>query len=136
MLKKTVSGLSEVDRAVSVTPAGSRNVALARTLIAAGQLSVLLFTNWDTLFVPTDGGSFGPSCHGESRAEAYCLMYDELGLVFPSVVLLVSLVVVLSGVFPRYTGILHAWVTLSISPAISLPDGGKQSLRLLLSSLQ
>lgn len=53
------------------------------------------------------------------------MMHDSVGLVFPSVVMIVGLVIVLSGFFPRYTGILHAWVTLSMSPAISLPDGGE-----------
>ncbi|MFB9776409.1 sporulation-delaying protein SdpB family protein [Brevibacterium otitidis] len=125
MLNSITSVLSYTDRAISATPAGSRKIALARTLIASGQLSVLLFTDWHALFVPTDGGSFGPSCNGVGRVGAYCMMYDSVGLVFPSVVMIVGLVIVLSGFFPRYTGILHAWVTLSISPATSLPDGGE-----------
>lgn len=113
------------ERSIERTPAGSRRVALARTLLATAQLSVLLFTTWDTLFVATGEAGAGPECDGIARAGAYCVLQDTGGTHAATVILIVGLLVVLSGFLPRYAGLLHLWLTVSLSSSTTLPDGGE-----------
>lgn len=99
-------------------------MGLARSVLALGQLSVLLFTPSSYLFVPI--GDPGPllTCEGFPQAlSAYCL--PNLDRQTVSWGLLLLLAAVASGVYPRVTGILHAWAAFSIHAAISLPDGGE-----------
>ncbi|WP_250445561.1 sporulation-delaying protein SdpB family protein [Actinotalea sp. C106] len=106
------------------TSTGSRKIALARTLIAGAQLTVLLFTSWQALFVPTGTGEGGPSCDGIARIGAYCLA-PGAGIDIPTVIVIACLLLVVSGYVPRISGVLHLWATISISASISLPDGGE-----------
>ena len=114
-----------LERAVDWMPSGSRKVAIARSIIAFAQLTTLMFSRWESFFVPSAGVEFGPDCTGVARIGIYCLFWPHGGVEVPSVVMIVGLLVVLSGYFPRYTGLLHAWLTLSFSAAITLPDGGE-----------
>ncbi|WP_448072688.1 sporulation-delaying protein SdpB family protein [Georgenia yuyongxinii] len=107
------------------TLTGSRKIALARTLIATAQLTVLLFTDWASLFVPTGDDGFGPSCDGIAQIGAYCLLYDSVGIELPSLLVIASLLFVLSGFLPRISGLVHLWATISFSGSIRLPDGGE-----------
>jgi len=114
-----------IERAIDRTPAGSRRVALARTLIAAAQLSVLLATRWDALFVATGAADAGPECEGVSEVGAYCLLRGTGSTDPATIVIIVGLMVVLSGYLPRYMGLVHVWLTISLSSSITLPDGGE-----------
>lgn len=131
-MRKLVHGLTlPIERSLACMPSGSRKIAVARSLIALAQLSVLLLTEWDALFVSSSDKDFGPSCDGVARIGAYCMMYSWGGLTVPTLVVIASLLLVLSGYFPRYTGLLHAWVTLSFAPAISFADGGESISQVL-----
>lgn len=114
-----------IERAVDRMRSGSRKLAIARTVIAVAQLTTLLFSQWNSFFIPSGGVGFGPDCTGIAKIGAYCLLWPMGGVGLPSAVMIVGLLVVLSGYFPRYTGMLHAWLTLSFSAAIKLPDGGE-----------
>jgi antimicrobial peptide system SdpB family protein len=116
---------SAVEAAIDRMPSGSRKIALARTVIAVAQLTTLLFSKWDSFFVPITGMEFGPDCGGIGRIGLYCLLWPFGGSPLPTVAMILGLLVVLSGYFPRYTGILHAWLTISFAAATNLPDGGE-----------
>lgn len=46
-------------------------------------------------------------------------------------ILVVGFLVVLSGYFPRYTALLHVYLTFSLSTAIRLPDGGDEAAKIV-----
>lgn len=131
MRQLVYSVLTVAQSSIDATLAGSRKIAVARTLIAAAQLSVLTFTDWDALFVPTAGSDFGPTCNSAGNLGAYCLMFDRTGVAPPSILLIIGLLFVLSGFFPRYAGLVHAWITISLSPAVKLPDGGESVAQII-----
>lgn len=95
-----------------------------RTVLALAQASVLAFTPAAYLFVPVGPHDGKPVCEGWARASAFCLGGGE-HLQLISWVLVALLLVVASGLLPRYLSIVHFWVAISISQSISLPDGGE-----------
>lgn len=104
-MRKLVHGLTlPIERSLACMPSGSRKIAVARSLIALAQLSVLLLTEWDALFVSSSDKDFGPSCDGVARIGAYCMMYSWGGLTVPTLVVIASLLLVLSGYFPVTQG--------------------------------
>ncbi|MDO4252909.1 MULTISPECIES: sporulation-delaying protein SdpB family protein [Bacillati] len=127
--------LKYVDNSISSMPTGSRKIALGRSLIAASQISLLIFTDWKSLFVPVDKNPYGPKCEGISNIGAYCLLFDYTGIEFPSILLIIGLIFVLTGFYPRYAGFLHLWITLSISSSIKLPDGGEAVAQIVVAFL-
>ncbi|MEZ0167022.1 sporulation-delaying protein SdpB family protein [Kineococcus sp. LSe6-4] len=108
----------------------SRNIAWARSLIAVAQLSILVFTPANFLFVPVGTEPAGPSCNAYNAWTAYCAL-DEFDASYISWALVAGLILVISGFWPRVTGILHVWVTFSISTAIQLPDGGEAAAQVV-----
>ncbi len=93
-----------------------------RTIIALAQLSVLLFTTPRALFVQVGDDTLGSKCDAyPGFISAFCL-----GLPLPWATALVGLglLIVASGFAPRYTAILHAWLSLSFTSVATLPDGG------------
>lgn len=89
-------------------------------------MTVLLFTPAVALFVPIYGISDSMSCDGVRSIGAFCLG-DDVGLTREAVAvfLIVILLWVIVGYFPRYTAPVHLWATASVSSYISLPDGGE-----------
>ncbi|MBH1938820.1 hypothetical protein I5Q34_31950 [Streptomyces sp. AV19] len=93
-------------------------------MIALAQASILLFTPASHLFVPVGGDEIKVDCSTSAQAASlYCLAgsADRQLLNF---LVLAMLLVVASGILPRYTTVLHFWASLSINQSISLPDGG------------
>jgi antimicrobial peptide system SdpB family protein len=103
----------------------SRAIGFGRTLIAIGQISVLVFTAPVNLFPETLTSEFGPQCDGLlASISAYCLVSQSIPLVWVNLFLAIGLLVIVSGYRPRYTALLHFWISLSIASTIRLPDGG------------
>ncbi|MCX5069005.1 hypothetical protein OOJ91_24480 [Micromonospora lupini] len=112
-------------RAIYAFPAESRLLGAGRTLIALAQASVLLFTPAAYLFVPVGGEEVAVDCAGlPEQLSVYCLA-DDSQRQLVTWCLLGMLLVVASGLLPRFTSLLHLWVSLSIHNSISLPDGGE-----------
>lgn len=107
----------------------SRVFAVARSLMATAQITVLLFTPTSYLIVPVAGAPAGPQCGNFNDWTAYCLV-GSTDLQWVSWILIAGLVLVISGALPRMTAVLHVWITLSISTAIVLPDGGESAAQL------
>lgn len=98
--------------------------AIARSVIAAGQISVLLFTPASALFVPV--GEDQPLARCERAiltVSPYCWFPESAQLV--NVAVIVILAVVATGFMPQIAGFVHAWITFSFSQLVSLPDGGE-----------
>ena len=103
---------------------------LARTLLALGTLLTLWTSSGDSLFRPL----------GRSAAEAGYLSginhYGLFTLLAPRYELarwlaIAVLAVVASGWRPRFTGVLHWWVSASLFSAIIPQDGGDQCTTVL-----
>ncbi|WP_235997440.1 sporulation-delaying protein SdpB family protein [Nocardiopsis coralli] len=105
--------------------AESRVLGFGRTVIALAQATVFLFTPASHLFVPVGGDEVEIQCDSAVRSvTAYCLL-DGTDRQIVSWIVLAILLVVASGLLPRYTSVLHAWAALSIHTSFSLPDGGE-----------
>lgn len=104
----------------------SVTLGVARTGLASAQLLLLVVTGPAHLFVPVLGQEEAPACSSwVQRTSAFCLGEGLLGLDLVRWLVVAGLVLVASGFMPRLTGVLHYWLTLSISTSIALPDGGE-----------
>lgn len=107
-------------------PAPWSNVyGLARTLIALGTAGTLAFSETATLFRPAVGVPEAPICDGMRQASFFCVVPSGWLEVARWVAVLVLLVVA-SGWRPRFTGILHWWMAISLHWSGVLTDGGDQ----------
>lgn len=117
--------LHSVTTSLQTTPSGTRVTAVVRTIIASAQLLTIVITSADARFAVLGDGSGGePSCDALGRISAYCLV-PGVPIVAVDLLLCALLIAVIVGYFPRVLGLVHYWVTLSISASIVLPDGGE-----------
>ncbi|WP_405977642.1 sporulation-delaying protein SdpB family protein [Streptomyces sp. NBC_00158] len=119
--QRLIAGL---ERSVRRFPAESRALGAGRSVMALAQASVLVFTPASHLFVPVGGAETEVGCAPPVQAVSlYCLAgsadRQSVGLV-----VLAMLLVVASGILPRFTTVLHFWASLSLGQSVSLPDGG------------
>lgn len=96
---------------------------IGRSLIALSTLSTLVFTPMRALVVPV-GGLSGPNCTSIRRVSLLCVGDPASGLEVRRYVMIVVLLLVVIGLFPRWTAIPHAYVAFTMSASTSLPDGG------------
>lgn len=117
--------LHSVTASLQATPSGTRVTAVVRTIIASAQIITIVTTSADARFAVLGDGSGGePKCDALGRISAYCLA-PGLPIVIVDILLCLLLVAVIIGYFPKVLGVVHYWVTLSISASIVLPDGGE-----------
>ena len=103
----------------------ARLFALGRALIALGQLSVLITTPVVYLTVPVGGVTHSQVC--ESYPSWWNLLCSE-ELAGPARWLYVAILLwVISGLYPRFSGMLHYYISLSLLGGITLPDGGESA---------
>lgn len=97
---------------------------LARTLLALGTLTTLAFSHSTSIFAPAVGMENPPACGGVTTWGLFCQMpaYLEVARWIAVGILLV----VASGWRPRFTGLLHWWVSFSLFTSGVLVDGGDQ----------
>lgn len=108
----------------------SRVLGWGRSIVALAQASVLVWTPSAYLFVPVGDHDGQPVCEGWARASAFCMGGGE-HLQLVSWILVGLLVVVASGLLPRYLSVVHFWVAISMNQALSLPDGGEAAAQAL-----
>lgn len=96
---------------------------LARSLFALSILLTLLVNSDADLFNQAD---FINRQSGDFSRFNLFLIFDYQHLVWARTIAGLILISVISGYFPRYTGLLHWWVTISYYQAISIPEGGDQ----------
>ncbi len=112
----------KVDTDTHPLPAIWSNVyGAARTLLAMGTLATLLANDTQTLFVASESGAGAPTS-ALHRLGLFWMMDGclEAAHVFAAL----SLVVVASGWRPRWTGVIHWWISFSFACACVPLDGG------------
>lgn len=98
---------------------------LARTLIALSTMATLLVNDTSILWIPAAGIPDAPICGTPGPVpNLFCL--DPTQLRLAKWVAIAVLAVAASGWRPRFTGVLHWWVTHSFVSSALLVDGGDQ----------
>lgn len=104
---------------------------LVRSLLALGTLCTLLFNDMGTLFRPIAGQPDCPACLGLAQYSLFCWLGD---LELARWVCVGMLLLVVIGIYPRFTALLHVYVGFSFMSTAVLVDGGDQ-VTLVLSAL-
>ncbi len=97
---------------------------LARSSLAFGTLSTLLFNDVYILFRPASGIAEYPICKGIGEYGLFCLLSSELEIA--KWIAIIILLLVIAGYYPKFSGILHWWVTYSYSTSAIIVDEGDQ----------
>jgi antimicrobial peptide system SdpB family protein len=98
---------------------------LARSVLAFSTAATLAANAPQTLFRPGSGTAVPPFCDGMRAVSAFCIApRSELPLV--RWVCVAALLVVASGWRPRFTGLLHWWISFSFQASAMVLDGGDQ----------
>lgn len=99
---------------------------LARSLLALATLITLLFNHSSVFFRPSAGSSEFPNC-SNNLFSIFCLVpNDYFYLEIVRWISILVLIIVISGWRPRYTGIIHWWITFSFWQSAATVDGGDQ----------
>lgn len=94
----------------------------ARSIIAFGSLSNLIFNSTSVLFRPHLGLLEVPSCSELNGFSLYCIFSNNLEIA--RIIAIASLLVVISGWRPKVTGVLHWYITFSLTATATVLDGG------------
>lgn len=98
---------------------------LSRSLIALSAAMTLAFNNASILFRPAAGVEEYPQC--SNTISYFCLFPNDYGYLDMSRWIAIGLLLVIaSGWRPRYTGILHWWISYSFNISAITVDGGEQ----------
>lgn len=110
---------------VSVNP-WTNVYGLARTIVAAATALTLATTPSAAMWSPYYDGATGPlGCDGLRGAIGLFCIVPPQRLAIVHVVSIVALAIVASGWRPRWTGVVHWWITFSVL-ASATRDGGEQ----------
>lgn len=104
-------------------------LGLSRSLLAFATLSTLVLNSNNNLFYAGLNDEISIKCNGVNNISIYCILNQDLLLA--KVLSILVLILVISGWYPRVTGILHWWVTYSLSVSAFLVDGGDQIASIL-----
>lgn len=97
---------------------------ISRSLFALASLLTLLFNDATTIFRPILGIDEYPICSGTiGNFSLFCLFSNHLAVAVWIAIFILFLVVI--GIYPRVTGILHWWVNFSLISSSPLVDGGE-----------
>ncbi|MFK8851377.1 sporulation-delaying protein SdpB family protein [Streptomyces sp. Ac-502] len=113
-----------LQRSVRHFPAESRALGIGRSIIALAQASILIFTPASHLFVPVGSDEIEIACSTPVQAASLYCLADSADRQLLNLLVLALLLIVASGILPRYTTVLHFWTSISVGQSISLPDGG------------
>lgn len=96
---------------------------VGRSLLALSTLLTLVFNNYAILFSPT--------YHHDLNGINFFLLFGYNYLWLSKKIAILILFAVISGVYPRMTGILHWWISFSAFHAFLVVDGGDQVISVL-----
>ncbi len=101
------------------------SLGLGRSVLALGNLTTLLFSSIYVLFPPYHLADLKRSVSGLERGNLFLLFnYNHIWIAYSIAV--VILLIVISGIYPRVTCLLHAWVACSLYQSILIVEGGDQ----------
>jgi antimicrobial peptide system SdpB family protein len=103
---------------------------LARSVLALTTAATLVANPISMLFRPGAGTGAPPFCQGARALGAFCVTTND-HLELKRWLCIALLLVVASGWRPRYTGVLHFWITFSLQANALVLDGGDQVASLL-----
>lgn len=115
---------SKYVKPVLATDVWTNSYGAARSLLAAGTLLTLLFNDLNNLFISI-GGLAVPTCKGLSTYSLFCLFPSEYFWISKWIAIII-LAIIVTGWRPRYTGVLHWWVSISFMLSAVTVDGGDQ----------
>lgn len=99
---------------------------LARTLVASATALTLITSSPDAMWSPFRPGMTEPlGCNGVRGKIGLFCVFPPSALAVVHVVAIIALFVVASGWRPRYTGVVHWWISFSLL-ATATRDGGEQ----------
>lgn len=101
-----------------------RTFTICRALLALAQILIVAFTPYTALMQTVEGAERAPYCDGPRIVSAFCVGGDEIPSWTRVAVIIILLTMVAVGFIPRLMSFVHAWIAISISTGISLPDGG------------
>jgi len=102
----------------------------ARSLLALGTLLTFVFSDIHELFRPAMGIAEYPICQGfAGKISLFCLL--SFNLLLAKWVAIIILLIVIVGWLPRFTGVLHWWISFSFMNSAILVDGGDQVTAIL-----
>lgn len=110
----------------------TNTLTLCRALLALGILLTLLFTDTTDLF-PVDNLKNLSKHPSEIMQLNYFLWFDK-DTLYAHLFSIFILLIVISGIYPRITCLLHAWVNFSVFNSMLIIEGGDQ-ISLVLSVL-
>lgn len=120
-----MSFISSLDRDIWSFNPRSRVIAFARSGLALSQLLTLLFTPATHLYeVPILGQPPTGQCTKFTEQLSLFCVAGELPDDIIQILMVLGLVIVISGLLPRVTSVLHFWISYSFAHAVALPDGG------------
>ncbi|MDC0741950.1 sporulation-delaying protein SdpB family protein [Polyangium mundeleinium] len=103
----------------------SRTIGYARSLLALCTAATLAVNGADVLFAPTPDVHGGLACDGARGAGLFCLAaYEHLDAARWLAV--IALLGVASGYRPRFTGVVHWWISFSLHNNTTVGNGGDQ----------
>ena len=126
MFKIIKSGFSSFVDNISKENPLTNIYAFGRSLIALSTFFTLLFNNPYSIFKPIAGIEEVPLCVNEASSSFFCVFRDFIPLQFTVIIALIILFLVIIGLYPRYTCLLHYWITVSFSGSATILDGGDQ----------
>lgn len=104
--------------------------AIARICLAIGTLSTLLFNNSEFLFYPHKVQTPLIVDILTKHISIFDMFPPEYILI-PTILSVIILLLVIIGIYPRYTSILHWWVSYSLFHSATIMDGGDQITAIL-----
>lgn len=130
----TARSSANFDAIMSSANIRSKFIPIGRAIIGLGQLIFLFFSSQEFRFTEVGSQAIGPRCHGWNQASVYCLVGSE-NMVLTDTLVVFGLILVISGFYPRWTGLLHLYLTYAISTTLAVSDGEKAAVLVIVAVL-
>jgi len=120
------------ERFLSVNPY-TNVIGVGRSLIAAGTLFTLLFNNWRLIFPYSQSVVFHPITIFDRYNYFFLLSGQDIRISVLMAIIILCVVII--GVVPPVTGLLHFWITYSFYKYCPIIEGGDQISSIITLSL-
>lgn len=102
----------------------TNTLGILRSVLALSTMLTLLTTDSNGLFYYGINGEYGVNCHNNTFISLYCIVGPNLWI--SKIISICVLVIIIVGVYPKYTCIMHWWITYSFASSAYFVDGGDQ----------